>query len=107
MLERMWSNRNIPPLLQGVQTCIATKRIIVVIPQIDGNQTTSRSTHTTLQYLPQRTLQPTPRALACSLQLCAKYTGIRMNLDDPQGKNKENVVPLHNGILLSYFKNLT
>jgi hypothetical protein len=52
MLERIWSNRNTPPLLEGVRSSTKTKEIIVAVPQIDGNQTTSRSIHTTLGHIP-------------------------------------------------------
>ena len=38
MLVRMWSNGNTPPLLVGVQTCTATKKINVGIAQEDGTQ---------------------------------------------------------------------
>ena len=34
---------NTHPLLVGVQTCIATMEISVVVPQEDANQATSRS----------------------------------------------------------------
>lgn len=36
MLVRMWSE-NTPPLLVGIQTCIATVEISVAVPQKDGN----------------------------------------------------------------------
>ena len=49
--------QNIPPLLEGVQNCTATKDISVALPQIDQNQTTSRSTQS--RAYTQRILQPT------------------------------------------------
>ena len=49
MLERMWNTLS---LLVGVQTCTGTMKIRVVIPQEDGNQSTSRSSYTTIGHIP-------------------------------------------------------
>ena len=40
------------PLLVGVQTCIATMEISVMVPQEDANQSTPRSRYTALGHLP-------------------------------------------------------
>jgi hypothetical protein len=52
MLARMWIKGNIHPLLVGVQTCTVTMEISVVIPQEAGSRSTSRSSYTTLGYIP-------------------------------------------------------
>ena len=51
MLERMWSERNTPPLLVGVQTYTATLEVSVAVPQKTGNQPTSRPRYTTLGHI--------------------------------------------------------
>lgn len=46
----VWNNRNIHPFLVGVQICIATMKIKTVVPQEDMNQSTLRSSYTTLKH---------------------------------------------------------
>lgn len=50
-LPRMWSKRNIPPLLGGVQTCWACLEIITAISQHTGNWSTSRPSQTTFGHI--------------------------------------------------------
>ena len=52
MLERMWSNRNTPPLLVGMQTYTTTLEISMEISQKIGNQPTSGHSNTTLGHIP-------------------------------------------------------
>jgi hypothetical protein len=47
----MWSKGNIHQLLVGGQTCTATTEITVVVPQKDGNRSTSRSNYKTCGYI--------------------------------------------------------
>lgn len=56
MLARIWSKGNTPPLLVGIQTFTTTMEISMVVPQKDGNQSTSRSSYTTLRHKPKRCL---------------------------------------------------
>jgi hypothetical protein len=60
---------NTPPLLVGVQTCIATLEIDPVVSQKFENSSTSRLSYTTLVYIPKRCstiLQTTTLAQLCS-----------------------------------------
>jgi hypothetical protein len=52
MLARMWSKGNIPLLLVGVQTSIATMEINTLVSQKIGNQFISRPSYTTLEHIP-------------------------------------------------------
>lgn len=52
MLVRIWSIRITPLLLLGMHTSISPMEIIMVAPQKVGNQFTSRSSYTTLEYIP-------------------------------------------------------
>jgi hypothetical protein len=54
MLPRLWSKRNIPPLLVGVWTSTASVEIHLVVPQKTGNSATSRPTYTIPGHLPKR-----------------------------------------------------
>ena len=49
--SRMWSTRNTPPLLVGVQTYTATMEISVAVPQ-NGTLSTSRPRYITLGHIP-------------------------------------------------------
>jgi hypothetical protein len=48
MLVKMWSKGNTPPLLVGMQTYTDTMEIDMAVPQKFSNQSTSRSSYTTL-----------------------------------------------------------
>jgi hypothetical protein len=52
MLVRTWSKGNTPPLLVGVQTCITTLEINLVVSQMIGNSSTSRSSYITHGNIP-------------------------------------------------------
>ena len=54
MLERIWSNRNTSPLLEEVQICTVTLKIIIMVSQKIGSKSTSRSNNTTLGHIPKR-----------------------------------------------------
>ena len=54
MLERMWSEGNIHPLLVGMQTCAATVEISVAVSQETGSQPLSGSSNSTLGNIPKR-----------------------------------------------------
>jgi hypothetical protein len=67
MLMRMWSKRNIPPLLMGVQTHTAIMEINAVVPEEDGNQSTSRSSDN------QRIFHSTTEILGSNLLIAALF----------------------------------
>lgn len=46
------SKRNSLPLIVGMQTCIATMKINMVVPQKIGNQSTSRPSYIILGHIP-------------------------------------------------------
>ena len=52
MLERLGSKGNTSSLLVGVQTCLATLEIRMVVSQKIGNQSISRFRNTTLGDIP-------------------------------------------------------
>ncbi|KAL6088508.1 hypothetical protein STEG23_026467 [Scotinomys teguina] len=51
MLERMWSKRNTPPLLVGMQIGTTTLESSIANPQKIGNHSSSRPSHTTLGHI--------------------------------------------------------
>ena len=48
----MWSKWNTPSLVMGVQTCMSTLVISMVVSQKTGNKPISRPRNTTLRYIP-------------------------------------------------------
>jgi hypothetical protein len=52
MLLKMWSKRNSPPLLVGVQTCTTILEINLVVSQKVGSRSTSRPSYTTPGHIP-------------------------------------------------------
>ena len=58
MLEKMWNRRNTHQFVVGVKTCTATMKVIMMVPQKDGNGSTSRLSYATQAYT-QRALYPT------------------------------------------------
>lgn len=54
VLARMQSNNNINTLLMGIETCIATMKISVVVAQGAESRCASRSSYTHLGHIPKR-----------------------------------------------------
>ena len=54
MLVRMWSKENTPPLLVGVQTCINSLEINLVVSWKPGNSSISRLSYTAPGHIPKR-----------------------------------------------------
>jgi hypothetical protein len=100
MLARMWRERNIPPLLVGLQTGTTTLEINLVIPQKTG-----KSSNTILGYIPKRYPNMPQRhvfhhvhsGLVCDSQKI-ETTQISHN----RRMDTENAVHLQSGILFSY-----
>jgi hypothetical protein len=105
MLARMWRKRNTPPLLVGLQSCTTTLEINMVISQKMGHSTTGGSSNTSPGHIFRR----------CSIWYILHYvhSSLIYNNQKPErtqmslytGMDTENVIHLHNEILLSYLKN--
>jgi hypothetical protein len=54
MLAKMWSKRNIPPLLVGLQAGTTTLEITLAVPQKIVHSSTGRSSNTTPGHMPKR-----------------------------------------------------
>ena len=105
MLARIWSKRSNPLLLMGMKTCIVSSEINMVVSRKIENQSTSRSICITPDHilkesfiLPQEhwfhyihsSFTHSNQNLPGNKLLCFLY--LRMD--------KDNVVHLHNGVLL-------
>ena len=103
VLAWMWSKRNTHLLLVGVQTCIATMEISVVVPQEDVNLPQDPPIALLGIYsqrcfiLPQRHLLN--HVHCCSIHNSQTLKTTYMSLN--RRTDKENAVPLHL-VLLSY-----
>jgi hypothetical protein len=95
--------RNTPPLLVGLQACTTTLEISLLVPQKTGHSTTGGSSNTSPGHIPEDV--PTCNKNTCSTMLItvlfiiARSWKTQMSLN--RGMNSENVVHLHNGVLLS------
>jgi hypothetical protein len=101
----MWRKRNTPPLLVGLQACTTTLEISLVVPQKIGHSTTRGSRNTSPGHISRRysnwveghMLHYVHSSLIYNSQ---KLERTQMPLN--RGMDLENVVYLHNGVLLSY-----
>jgi hypothetical protein len=106
MLARMWRKKNIPPLLVKLQACTTTLEISLVVPQKIGHILLEDRAIPLLDIYPEDV--PTGKKDICSTMFTAalfiiarswkKKTMMPLNI----GMDTENVVHLHNEILLSY-----
>ena len=104
MIDRMWRKGNIPLLLVRVQTCTATLEISTVISQNIQNQSTSNPSNTTLGHIPKRCRTISQGCLlnyvhSSIIHNSKKLETTKMPLN--QRLDKEDVVHLYNGVLLS------
>jgi hypothetical protein len=105
MLAWMLRKRNTPPLLVGFQDCTTTLEISMAVSQKIGHSTTGGSsntspghiTRTCFNWLEGYVLHYVHSSLIYSIQ---KLERTQMPLN--RGMDTENVVHLHNGVLLSY-----
>ena len=105
MLVRMRRKRNTPPLLVGLQACTTTLEISLEFPQKIGHSTTGGSRSTSPGHISIRCpnleeghmLHYAHSSLIYNSQ---KLERTQMPLN--RGMDTENVVHLHNGVILSY-----
>lgn len=71
MLARMQSNNNINTLLMGIETCIATVKISVVVAQEAESKCASRPTYTYLGHIPKRCFLLLHRHLLNNIHRCS------------------------------------
>ena len=79
MLARMWSKRNTPPLLVGLQACTTTLEISPSVPQKIGHNTTGRSSDNS----------PTGNKNICSTILIAALFIIARSWKEPRYPSTE------------------
>jgi hypothetical protein len=107
MLVRMWRKRNTPPLLVGLQTGITTLEINMEIPQKIGNISTWISIYTILGNIPKRyPTMPQEHMFHC-VHSCLVNDSQKLETTQMFHNRimyTENVVHLHNIILLGYYK---
>ena len=102
MLARMWRKRNTPPLLMGLQVCTTTLEIGLVVPQKIELEDPAIPL---LGIYPEDV--PTGKKDTCSTYVHSSLIYNSQKLERTQmplnrGMYTENVVHLHNGVLLSY-----
>jgi hypothetical protein len=104
MLASMWTKRSTPPFLVGLQAGTNTLEISLAVPQKIGHSTTGKSSNTTPGIYPED-------ATTCNMNMFRyvhssliynnqKLERTHMSLN--RGMDTENVVHLHNRVLLSY-----
>ena len=104
----MWNQGNTPPLPAGVQICIATLEISMKVSQKIGNQSTTRSSNTTLGHIPKGYSNIPQKHLLNNVH--SSIIRHSQNLDVPQLRcplTEEQInKALHYGILLSCKKKM-
>lgn len=107
MLARMWRKRNTPPLLVGLQTGTTILKISLEVPQKIGHWTAWGSSYTSLGHIPKRCSNIQQRHMLHYVHSSLIYNSQKLErtqMPFNRGMDTENVVHLHNGILLSYQK---
>ena len=104
MLARMWRKRNTPPLLVGLQTGTTSLEINLEVPQKIGNRfTEDQALYHSWEYTQKIPTMPPGHVFHCVLS--GLFDNQKLETT-PMSHNRrmdtENVVHLHNGILLSY-----
>jgi hypothetical protein len=105
MLARMWRKRNTPPLLVGLQACTATLEISLAVPQKIGHSTTGGSRNTSPGHISRRCSNWLEGHMLNYVHNCLIYNSQKLEstpMPLNRGMDRENVVYLHNGVLLSY-----
>ena len=103
----MWRNRNTPPLLVGLQAGTATLEISLVVSQKTGHDTSGGHCYTTPGQIPRGF--PSMQEGHMFYYVHSSFIYNSQKLERTQmslngGMDTENVVYLHNGILLSNYK---
>ena len=105
MLVRMWRKRNTPPLLVGLQACTTTLEISLAVPQKIGNSTTGGSRYISSRHMPRRYPNRLEGHMLHYVHSSLIYNSQKLErtqMFHNRGIDTENVVHLHNGVLLSY-----
>jgi hypothetical protein len=106
MLAKMSRKRTTPPFLVGFLACPTMLDISLAVPQKTGHSTTGRSSNTSPGHISEDI--PTGNEDTCSTMFTAalynsqKLKRTQMSLN--RGMDTENMVHLHNGVLLRYQK---
>lgn len=106
-LERVTMTKNSHTLLIGVQICLATKDMLGSALHQDGICSASRTSYTTLGNIYKWCFILPQRHLFKHLYICSNPHNQKLDIiQTPINRrlDKENVVLLHNKILLSHFK---
>jgi hypothetical protein len=85
MLARIWRKRNTPPWLVGLQACITTLEIRLVVPQKIGYSTTGGSLNTS----PGHSEVPTGKKDTCSTMFIAALFKIARSWKVPRCPSTE------------------
>ena len=107
MLVRMWRKRNTPPLLVGLQAGTTTLEISLAVPLKIGHSTTGGSLNTSPGHISRRCPNQYEGHMFHSVHSNLIYNSQKLERTQMplnRGMDTENVVHLHNGILLSYLK---
>jgi hypothetical protein len=105
MLARMWRKRNTLLLLVGLQACTTTLVVNLVLPQKIGHSTTRRTSNTPPGHITQKMFQLVIRKHAPHVHSSLTYNNQKLErtqMSLNRGMDKENVIHLHNGVLLRY-----
>ena len=106
MLARMWRKRNTPPLV-GLQTGTTTLEISLEVLQKIGHCTTWGPSYTSPGHITKRCSNIQQRHMLHYVHSSLIYNSQKLErtqMPFNRGMDTENVVHLHNGILLSYQK---
>jgi hypothetical protein len=105
MLARMWRKRITPPLLVGLQACKTTLEISLAVPQKIGQVYYRRiPQYFSWEYI-QKMFQPVEGHMLHYVHSSLIYNSQKLESTQMplnRGIDTENVVHLHNGVLLSY-----
>jgi hypothetical protein len=108
MLARMWRKRNTPPFLVGLQACTTTLEISLTVPQKIGHSPTGESHITSPAHLSRRCSNRSEGHMLHNVHSSLIYNIQKLERTQTplnRGMDTENVVHLHNGVLLRYLKN--
>jgi hypothetical protein len=105
MLVRMQRKKNTPQLLVGLQDSITTLKINLVVPQKIGHSTTRGLCYTITGHIPRRCSNMKQGHILHYVHSSLIYNSQKLQrtqISFNRGMDTDNVVHLHNGILLSY-----
>jgi hypothetical protein len=106
----MWSQGSIYPSLVGMQTCIVSMEISVMVSWEDRNKSTSKSIYTTLGYMPKGCFILPQRLLLNHVHCYFIHNSLELEttkLSFNRRTDKDDVVHLYNVVLCSCLKKIT